>query len=128
MSPATELKSLGQTVWFLEAAAAVRLDQQWFTVLPLRLNLTLAHLRIGHMEGNPEVGNSEYMGHQDCPPQLVCFWWHNTGPGYCSEDVGSVFHHDNNNLLTKMRIQNSEIDALHEMFICQNGKSQSAKQ
>ena len=43
--------------------------------------LTVAHLRIGHMEGNPEVGNSEYMGHQDCPPQLVCFLWHNTGHG-----------------------------------------------
>ena len=46
-----------------------------------RVNLTVAHLRIGHMEGNPEVGNSEYMGHQDCPPQLVCFLWHNTGHG-----------------------------------------------
>ena len=34
------------------------------------VNLTVAHLRIGHMEGNPDVGNSEYMGHHNCPPQL----------------------------------------------------------
>ena len=39
-------------------------------MMMLMVNLTVAHLRIGHMEGNPEVGNSEYMGHQDCPPQL----------------------------------------------------------
>ena len=34
------------------------------------MNLTLAHLRIAYMVGNLEVGNSEYIGHQDCPPQL----------------------------------------------------------
>ena len=47
----------------------------------MKITLTLAHLRIGYLVGNPEVGNSEYMGHQDCPPQLVCFLWHNTGHG-----------------------------------------------
>ena len=39
----------------------------------LLITLTLAHLRIGYLVGNPEVGNSEYVGHQDCPPQLLCF-------------------------------------------------------
>ena len=32
----------------------------------LDVTLTLAHLRIVHM-GNPEVGNFEYIGHQDTP-------------------------------------------------------------
>ena len=38
------------------------------------ITLTLAHLRIGYLVGNPEVGNSEYVGHQDCPPQPLCFF------------------------------------------------------
>ena len=35
------------------------------------VNLTIAHLRIALLGGNPEVGNSEYMDHQNCPPQLT---------------------------------------------------------
>ena len=49
---------------------------------------------LAHMEGNPEVGNSEYMGHQDCPPQLVCFFVAQYRPWVSSENVNSVFHHD----------------------------------
>ena len=40
----------------------------------MMITLTLAHLRIGYLVGNPEVGNSEYVGHQDCPPQPLCFF------------------------------------------------------
>ena len=40
----------------------------------IKITLTLAHLRIGYLVGNPEVGNSEYVGHQDCPPQPLCFF------------------------------------------------------
>ena len=65
--------------------------------------LTLAHLRIGHMEGNPEVGNSEYMGHQDCPPQLVCFLVAQYSPWVSSEHVGSVFR-EHSNYCTPRRI------------------------
>ena len=36
-----------------------------------RVNLTIAHLRIALLGGNPEVGNSEYINHQNCPPQLT---------------------------------------------------------
>ena len=35
------------------------------------VNLTIAHLRIALLGGNPEVGNSEYINHQNCPPQLT---------------------------------------------------------
>ena len=38
-----------------------------------KVNLTLAHLRIAYMVGNSEVGNSEYIGHKDCPPQSIIF-------------------------------------------------------
>ena len=34
-----------------------------------QVNLRIVHLRIGNLLGNPEVDNSEYMSHQDCPPQ-----------------------------------------------------------
>ena len=32
---------------------------------------SLAHLNIALLGGNPEVGNSEYTDHQDCPPRLL---------------------------------------------------------
>ena len=35
--------------------------------------LRIAHPRIGHLGGNPEVGNPESISHQDCPPQLLSF-------------------------------------------------------
>ena len=74
------------------------------SIIELNLvNLTLAHLRIGHMEGNPEVGNSEYMGHQDCPPQLVCFLVAQYSPWVSSEHVGSVFR-EHSNYCTPRRI------------------------
>ena len=45
-------------------------------------NLRIAHLGIGYLVGNPEVGNSEYISHQDWPPQLyfiiiftLCAWF-----------------------------------------------------
>ena len=41
----------------------------------LSITLRIAHLRIAHWGGNPEVGNSESISHQDCPPQLLSFWW-----------------------------------------------------
>ena len=34
-------------------------------------NLRIAYLRIGYLVGNPEVVNSDYISHQDCPPQLL---------------------------------------------------------
>ena len=36
-----------------------------------KITLTIAHLKIALLGGNPEVGNSEYMDHQNCPPQLL---------------------------------------------------------
>ena len=38
------------------------------------VNLTIAHLRIALLGGNPEVGNSEYMDHQNYKHifQTVC--------------------------------------------------------
>ena len=69
-----------------------------------RITLTLAHLRIAYMVGNLEVGNSEYMGHQDCPPQLLCVFCtiHALyGPWVSAWNMSCVFHHNTNNLLMK---------------------------
>ena len=35
--------------------------------LPLSVNLTIAHLTIALLGGNPEVGNSEYVNHRNTP-------------------------------------------------------------
>ena len=42
-------------------------DHHWIT-------LTIAHLKIALLGGNSEVGNSEYINHQNCPPQLLCIF------------------------------------------------------
>ena len=47
--------------------------------------------------GNPEVGNSESISHQDCPPQLLCFLWivcARYGPWVNAGDYASVFNHN----------------------------------
>ena len=36
-----------------------------------QITLTIAHLKIALLGGNSEVGNSEYINHQNCPPQLL---------------------------------------------------------
>ncbi len=38
------------------------------------ITLTIAHLKIALLGGNSEVGNSEYINHQNCPPQLLCIF------------------------------------------------------
>ena len=48
----------------------MRKTQQMMLMLTL-ITLTIAHLKIALLGGNPEVGDSEYMNHQNCPPQLI---------------------------------------------------------
>ena len=73
----------------------------------MMITLTLAHLRIGYLVGNPEVGNSDYMGHQDCPPQLLCFVctiYPLYGPWVGARDINRVFHQNAKNLFMKILI------------------------
>ena len=44
------------------------------------------HLRITLLGGNPELGNSEYMDHQDCPLQLETYFANCPDNWYNAED------------------------------------------
>ena len=48
----------------------IRIKVFYVSELKHVVNLTIAHLRIALLGGNPEVGNSEYMDHQNCPPKF----------------------------------------------------------
>ena len=49
------------------------------------ITLTIAHLKIALLGGNSEVGNSEYINHQNCPPQLLCIFSVNMAIGWVLE-------------------------------------------
>ena len=49
------------------------------------ITLTIAHLKIALLGGNSEVGNSEYINHQNCPPQLLCIFSVNMAKGWVLE-------------------------------------------
>ena len=50
-----------------------------------KITLTIAHLKIALLGGNSEVGNSEYINHQNCPPQLLCIFSVNMAIGWVLE-------------------------------------------
>ena len=59
--------------FYLQLFIASRLSQAMAQQVCQNINLRIAQLKIALLGGNPVVGNSESISHQDCPPQLLCF-------------------------------------------------------